>query len=86
VCRRRSHHPHLHGGVESDGDLENFGMKSETTRDELLFIGLKISTAVFNLESLLIVLESGPKRFWFQTTADEGNISIGSKLESMLIS
>jgi hypothetical protein len=63
VCRRRSHHPHLHGGVESDGDLENFGMKSETTRDELLFIGLKISAAVFNLESLLIVLESGPKRF-----------------------
>jgi hypothetical protein len=33
-------------GVESDGDLESFGMKNETTWGEVLFIGLKISTAV----------------------------------------
>jgi hypothetical protein len=28
-------------GVESGGDLESFGMKSETTQDRLLFIGSK---------------------------------------------
>jgi hypothetical protein len=33
---------------ESDGDLESFRMKSETTRGGLLFIGLKISAAVLN--------------------------------------
>jgi hypothetical protein len=65
------------GGVESRGDLESFRMKSETTRDGLLFIGLK---------PLLIVLKSGPKRFWFQTTADEDIISSDSKLEPLLIS
>jgi hypothetical protein len=31
---------------ESGGDLESFGMKSETTRGGLLFIGSKISAAV----------------------------------------
>jgi hypothetical protein len=36
------------GVEESDGDLESFGMKSETTRGGLLFIGLKISAAVLN--------------------------------------
>jgi hypothetical protein len=35
-------------GVESDGDLESFRMKRETTRDGLIFIGLKISAAVLN--------------------------------------
>jgi hypothetical protein len=40
----------------------------------------------FKLESLLIVLESGPKRFWFKTAADEGIISSGSQLEPLLIS
>jgi hypothetical protein len=39
-----------------------------------------------DLKSLLIVLESEPKRFWFKTTADEDIISRGSKLESLLIS
>jgi hypothetical protein len=40
------------GGVESGRDfksgkdLESFGMKRETTWDELLFIGSKISAAV----------------------------------------
>jgi hypothetical protein len=34
------------GGVESDGDLESFGMKSETTQGGLLFIGSRISAAV----------------------------------------
>jgi hypothetical protein len=33
-------------GVESDGDMESFRMKSETTRDKLLFIGSKLSTSV----------------------------------------
>jgi hypothetical protein len=28
--------------IESDGDLESFGMKSEMTRGGLLFIGSKI--------------------------------------------
>jgi hypothetical protein len=32
--------------VESDRDLESFEIKSETTRDVLLFIGSKISAAV----------------------------------------
>jgi hypothetical protein len=36
------------GGLESGGNLESFGMKSETTRGGLLFIGLKISAAVLN--------------------------------------
>jgi hypothetical protein len=36
------------GGVESDGDIESFGMKSETIRDGLLFIDSKISAAVLN--------------------------------------
>jgi hypothetical protein len=33
-------------GVESDGDLESFEIKSETTWGGLLFIGSKISAAV----------------------------------------
>jgi hypothetical protein len=37
------------------------------------------------LKSLLIVLEYRPKWFWFTTTADEGIISSGSKLEPLLI-
>jgi hypothetical protein len=36
------------GVEESGGDLESFEMKSETTRGELLFIGLKISATVLN--------------------------------------
>jgi hypothetical protein len=32
--------------LESDGDFDSFGMKNKTTRDELLFIDLKISAAV----------------------------------------
>jgi hypothetical protein len=36
------------GGVESGGDLGCFGMKSETTRDGLLFIGSKILAVVLN--------------------------------------
>jgi hypothetical protein len=38
-----------------------------------------------DLKLLLIVLESGPKRFWFQTADDEDIISSGSKLEPLLI-
>jgi hypothetical protein len=38
------------------------------------------------LKSLLIVLQSGPKWFWFKTAADEDIISISSKLEPLLIS
>jgi hypothetical protein len=34
------------GRVESGGDLESFGMKSETTRGRLLFIDSKISAVV----------------------------------------
>jgi hypothetical protein len=33
-------------GVESGGDVDSFEMKRETTRDGLLFIGLKISAIV----------------------------------------
>jgi hypothetical protein len=36
-------------GVESDRDLESFGMKSETTRGRLLFIGSKILITALNL-------------------------------------
>jgi hypothetical protein len=35
-------------GVESDRDLESFGMKSKMTWGGLLFIGSKISAAVLN--------------------------------------
>jgi hypothetical protein len=38
------------------------------------------------LKLLLIVLKSRSKQFWFQTAADEGIISSGSKLEPLLIS
>jgi hypothetical protein len=72
-------------GVESGGDLEGFGMESETTWGELLFKCSK-TLAVVLVEPLLIVLESGPKRFWFKTDADEGIISSSSKLELLLIS
>jgi hypothetical protein len=33
----------------------------------------------------MIVLESGPKRFWFKTAANKGIISSGLKLEPLLI-
>jgi hypothetical protein len=36
------------GGVESDGDLENFVMKSETSWGGLLFVGSKLSAAILN--------------------------------------
>jgi hypothetical protein len=32
--------------IESDGDLESFGMKSEMTRGGLLFLGSKISAVI----------------------------------------
>jgi hypothetical protein len=48
------------GGVESDGvererggELEGFGMKSETIQGELIFIGLKISEDVLNQKIVL---------------------------------
>jgi hypothetical protein len=66
-------------GVESGGDLEGFGMESEMTWGKLLFKCSKTLAAV-------LVLESGPKRFWFKTDADEGIISSSSKLELLLIS
>jgi hypothetical protein len=36
------------GGVESNGELESFVMKSETPRGGLLFIGSKLSATVIN--------------------------------------
>jgi hypothetical protein len=39
-----------------------------------------------DLKPLLIVLKSGPKRFWFKTAPDECIISSGLKLEPLLIS
>jgi hypothetical protein len=36
------------GGVESGGDLEGFGVESETTMDMLLFISSKILADVLN--------------------------------------
>jgi hypothetical protein len=39
-----------------------------------------------DLKLLLIILEFGPKRFWFQTAADEDIISSSLKLETLLIS
>jgi hypothetical protein len=44
--RRRRPAPVATDRVESDGDLESFGMKSEMTRGGLLFIGSKISPVV----------------------------------------
>jgi hypothetical protein len=49
-------------GVERDGDLESFAMKSKIPRDGLLFIGSKLSEAIV-VKNLLIVLESGSMRF-----------------------
>jgi hypothetical protein len=63
------------GGVESGGDLK-FWDENETTQGRLLSAG----------EPLLIVLESGPKQFYFKTAADEGIINGGLKLEPLLIS
>jgi hypothetical protein len=40
----------------------------------------------FKPELLLIVLESGPKRFWLKIAIDEGTISSSSQLEPLLIS
>jgi hypothetical protein len=40
-----------------DRDLESFRTKNKTTQDKLLFIGSKLLTSVFKLQSLLIVLE-----------------------------
>jgi hypothetical protein len=37
-----------HRTRERGGDLESFRMKSEMTRDGLLFIGLKLSATVLN--------------------------------------
>jgi hypothetical protein len=39
------------------GDLEIFGIKSETTWGGLLFIGSKLSEAVLKLEPPLMILE-----------------------------
>jgi hypothetical protein len=36
------------GRVESDGDIESFAMKSEMSRDGLLFIRSKLSVVVLN--------------------------------------
>jgi hypothetical protein len=38
-----------------------------------------------DLKPLLIVLESGPKRFWFKTATDKGIINNSSRLEPLLI-
>jgi hypothetical protein len=35
------------GGLESDGDLESFGMKNEMTCGRLLFMGSKISAVIW---------------------------------------
>jgi hypothetical protein len=36
------------GGVESGGDLEGFGIESETRMDRILFISSKILAVVLN--------------------------------------
>jgi hypothetical protein len=43
----------------------------------------KIISSGSQLEPLLIILEFGPKRFWFKTAADKGITSSGSKLTAV---
>jgi hypothetical protein len=59
--------------------------KRNDTRRATIYRFKNISSGS-GLKSLLIVLESKSKRFWFQTVADEGIINSGSKLEPLLIS
>jgi hypothetical protein len=68
------------GDLESSRDLESFGMKREMTWGGLLFIDSKNISIGSSFKPLLIVLEYGPKQFWFKTIADEGIISSSSKL------
>jgi hypothetical protein len=55
-------------------------MKREMTWGGLLFIDSKNISIGSSFKPLLIVLEYGPKQFWFKTIADEGIISSSSKL------
>jgi hypothetical protein len=67
------------------GLREFWGEKRNDTGQTTIYRFKNISSGS-GLKPLLIVLESGPKWFWFKTTADECIISIGSKLEPLLIS
>jgi hypothetical protein len=60
-------------------------MKSETTGQATIYRFENINNN-FKTEPMLLVLESGLKRFSFKTDADEDIISIGSQLEPLLIS
>jgi hypothetical protein len=60
-------------------------MKSETMGQTTIYRFENINNN-FKTELMLLVLESGLKRFSFKTNADEGIISIGSQLEPLLIS
>jgi hypothetical protein len=60
--------------------LESFGIKSEMTWGELLFIGLKLSAAVPNARTAADSFGTYQQWFWFKTVSDEGIISSGSRL------
>jgi hypothetical protein len=72
--------------VESGGDLESSGIKKRNDMGRATIYRFKNISSSSGLKLLLIVLESGPKQFCFQTTTDEGIISSSSKLEPLLIS
>jgi hypothetical protein len=79
------------GGVESDGVERAAGLREfwDEKRNDTWWADIYRFENIrsgFKPEPLLIVLESGPKWFWFKTTVDEGTISSGSQLESLLIS
>jgi hypothetical protein len=74
------------GDVESSGDLESFWDEKWNDTGRVNIFRFKNISSGSGLKLLLIVLESGPKRFWFQTATDEGIIISSLKLEPLLIS
>jgi hypothetical protein len=80
------------GGVESGGrsrerqGLREFWNGKQNNTGRATIYRFKNINNGSSLKSLLTVLESETKRFWFKTTADEGIINNSSKLEPLLIS
>jgi hypothetical protein len=76
----------VNGGSGDRRGLREFWDKNRNDTGRATIYRFKNISNGSGLKSLLIVLESEPKRFWFKTDADEGIISSGLKLEPLLIS
>jgi hypothetical protein len=73
-------------GLRERRGLRKFWVEKQNDMGRATIYMFENILSSFGLKPLLIVLESGPKRFWFQTATDEGIISNSSKLEPLLIS